>query len=72
MCQCGLKLTDCILCCRSSRLPSAQDVNAAQEAGAAGSSEHRQLCKQLAAALCSLAEMQLGLAEDVSAVSGSS
>jgi hypothetical protein len=56
---------------RLSLLPAAQEVNAAQEAGAAGSSEHRQLCKQLAAALCSLAEMRMGLAEDVSAVSGS-
>lgn len=39
-----------------------------QESGGAGGGEHRQLSKQLAAALCSLAEMQLGLAEDVGEV----
>lgn len=46
-----------------------QDVNMAQEAGARGA-EHRQLCHQLSAALCSLAEMRMALAEEVAEVRG--
>jgi hypothetical protein len=46
-----------------------QSVNELQESGAAGGSDHKQLCKQLAAALCSLAEMRMAAAEDVAAVS---
>lgn len=51
-----------LLCC-------CQDVGQAEACGAAGSTEHKQLCKQLAAALCSLAEMRMALAEDVPEVS---
>lgn len=46
-----------------------QSANELQEAAGADSREHRQCCKQLAAALCSLAEKKVELAEDVAAVS---
>jgi hypothetical protein len=46
-----------------------QTANELQESAGADSIEHRHMCKQLAQALCSLAEMKVALAEDVAAVS---
>lgn len=56
-------------CLLSAACHSRQSAHELQESAGADSREHRQLCKQLAAALCSLAEMKVALAEDVSAVS---
>jgi hypothetical protein len=62
-CRCCCCCWSCSFCC------CCQDVGQAEACGAAGSTEHKQLCKQLAAALCSLAEMRMALAEDVPEVS---
>lgn len=61
----------CRLCCVLCVCVHSQAVNEAQQSGAAAAAqpEAQQLSKQLAAALCSLAEMHMSQADTVTSVS---